>query len=78
MYYQVISQYTQALKNIDGWLDKAQQHAAVKKFDVDVLMTSRLAPDMGAFVYQVQSYVRLREGCRRLAVRAEAALPRGQ
>jgi len=55
MYYRVVSQFAQALKNIDGWLDKAQQHAAAKKFDVHVLMTSRLAPDMGAFVYQVQS-----------------------
>jgi uncharacterized protein len=55
MYYRVVSQFAQALKNIDGWLDKAEQHAAAKKFDVQVLMTSRLAPDMGAFVYQVQS-----------------------
>jgi hypothetical protein len=55
MDYVVISQYAQALKNIEGWLDKAQQHAAAKKFDVHVLMASRLAPDMGAFVYQVQS-----------------------
>ena len=38
-----------------SWLDKAEQHAAAKKFDVSVLMTSRLAPDMRDFVYQVQS-----------------------
>ena len=55
MYYRVVSQFTQALKNIDGWLGKAEQHAIAKKFDVGVLMSSRLAPDMGAFVYQVQS-----------------------
>jgi hypothetical protein len=55
MYYQVVSQFAQALRNIDDWLDKARQHAAAKQFDVQVLMTSRLAPDMGAFVYQVQS-----------------------
>ena len=55
MYYRAVSQLSQALKNIDGWLDKAQQHATAKKFDVEVLMSSRLAPDMGAFVYQVQS-----------------------
>jgi hypothetical protein len=36
-------------------LDKAEQHAAAKKFDVGVLMTSRLAPDMKNFTYQVQS-----------------------
>jgi uncharacterized protein len=55
MYYRVVSQFAQALKNIEGWLDQAERHAAAKKFDVGVLMTSRLAPDMGAFVYQVQS-----------------------
>jgi hypothetical protein len=55
MYYHVILQCTQALKNLESWLDKAEQHAAAKKFDVGVLMTSRLAPDMKPFIYQVQS-----------------------
>ena len=55
MYYQVISQCVQSLKNLETCLDKAQQHAAAKKFDVGVLMDSRLAPDMQAFIYQVQS-----------------------
>jgi hypothetical protein len=32
-----------------------EQYAATKKFDVSVLLSSRLAPDMQAFVYQVQS-----------------------
>jgi uncharacterized protein len=55
MYYQVISQCTQSLKNLETCLDKAEQHAAAKKFDVGVLMSSRLAPDMHDFIYQVQS-----------------------
>jgi hypothetical protein len=55
MYYQVISQCTQSLKNLETCLDKAEKHAAAKKFDVGVLMTSRLAPDMQHFIYQVQS-----------------------
>src|ERR1700722_19188289 len=55
MYYQVISQCTQSLKHLETCLDKAEQHAAAKKFDVGVLMTSRLAPDMQPFIYQVQS-----------------------
>jgi hypothetical protein len=55
MYHQVISQCTQTLKNLEICLDKAEKHAAAKKFDVDVLMTSRLAPDMNDFIYQVQS-----------------------
>ena len=55
MYYQMISQFTQTLKNLETWLDKAEQLAAAKKFDVGVLMTGRLAPDMKPFIYQVQS-----------------------
>ena len=55
MYYQVLSQCTQSLKNIETWLDKAEQHAAAKKFDVSVLLNARLAPDMKNFIYQVQS-----------------------
>ena len=55
MYYLVISQCTQSLKNLETCLDKAEQHAAAKKFDVGVLMTDRLAPDMKPLIYQVQS-----------------------
>lgn len=55
MYHQVISQCTQNLKALETCLDKAEQYAAAKKFDTGVLMTSRLAPDMHHFIYQVQS-----------------------
>jgi uncharacterized protein len=55
MYYQVIAQCTQSLKNLETCLDKADRYAATKKFDVGGLMTSRLAPDMQPFTYQVQS-----------------------
>lgn len=55
MYYQAITQCTQAVKNVEAWLDKAEEHAAAKHFDVGVLMTCRLAPDMKPFIYQVQS-----------------------
>ncbi len=55
MYYLIIHQCSQALKNIEVWFDKAEQHAAAKKFDVGALMTSRLAPDMREFIYQIQS-----------------------
>ncbi|MFZ0237038.1 MAG: DUF1993 domain-containing protein, partial [Xanthobacteraceae bacterium] len=55
MYYQVIAQCTQSLKNLETCLDKAYRYAATKKFDVGVLMSSRLAPDMQPFTYQVQS-----------------------
>jgi uncharacterized protein len=55
MYYQMMRQCTQTLKNLETCLDKAEQHAATKKFDVGVVMASRLAPDMKDFIYQVQS-----------------------
>jgi uncharacterized protein len=55
MYYEVVSQCTQSLKTLEGWLDKVEKHAAAKNFDVDVLMNARLAPDMKDFIYQVQS-----------------------
>jgi hypothetical protein len=55
MYYQVIAQCTQSLKNLETCLDKADRYAANKKFDAGVLMSSRLAPDMQPFTYQVQS-----------------------
>src|SRR6202011_5347548 len=54
MYHQVISQCVHMLKNLESWLDKAEEHAAAKKFDVGVLMAGRLAPDMKPFIYQVQ------------------------
>jgi hypothetical protein len=55
MYYQVISQCTQNLKNLETCFEKAEQYATVSKFDAGVLVNSRLAPDMQALDYQVQS-----------------------
>ena len=55
MYYEAVSQCTRMLRNIETWLDKAEKHAAAKTFDVNILMTDRLAPDMKPFIYQVQS-----------------------
>jgi hypothetical protein len=43
------------LKNLEICLDKAERYAATKNFDVGVLMSSRLAPDMQPFTYRVQS-----------------------
>ncbi len=55
MYYRAVSQCTQMVKNLESWLDKAEEYAGAKTFDVGVLMTGRLAPDMKSFIYQVQS-----------------------
>jgi len=55
MYYQVIQRCIQGLRNLEAWIDKAQDHAAEKRFDVGILMDARLAPDMRELVYQVTS-----------------------
>jgi len=55
MYYQVVMQCTESLRNLEAWLDKTEQHAAAKHFDVRVLLNARLAPDQKPFIYQVQS-----------------------
>jgi hypothetical protein len=54
MFYNVIAQCTQALQNLETLLDKAEQDAASKKYDVGVLITSRLAPGQHPFIQQVQ------------------------
>ena len=55
MYFEIVSQCIASLRNVELWLDKAEQHASAKRFDVGVLLTSRLAPDMHGLLYQVQS-----------------------
>jgi hypothetical protein len=47
--------FTRMLKNCRSWLDKAQAHAEHKKFDPNVYLGLRLAPDMFPFSRQVQS-----------------------
>ena len=45
------------LRTLNGmltWLDKAQAHAEVRKFDANNYLTSRLAPDMLPFTRQIQ------------------------
>ena len=53
-FYQAVAQCTQALRNLETFLDKAEQDAAVKKYDIGALMSSRLAPDQYPLVRQVQ------------------------
>jgi uncharacterized protein len=55
MYYEVVTQCIQALRNAEGWLDKAEAWSATKQRDVGELLHARLAPDMKDFIYQVQS-----------------------
>lgn len=55
MYGTAIFQFKKMLNNLDQCLVKGAAHADQKKFDVNVLATSRLAPDMFALNRQVQS-----------------------
>lgn len=53
--YESVLQAKKMLSNLDAWLRKAEDHAKAKKFDVNTLLTARLAPDQYPFVRQVQS-----------------------
>ena len=46
--------FVRLLGNLSVWLDKAAAHAEAHKFDVSVLLTDRLYPDMLPFTRQVQ------------------------
>jgi len=46
--------FVRMLGNLNQWLDKAEAHAAAKKFDPGVLLATRLAPDMLPLAKQVQ------------------------
>jgi uncharacterized protein len=54
VYKMTIPLFTKTLTNLGAILDKAQAHAEAKKFDVEVLLNSRLAPDQFHFIRQVQ------------------------
>jgi hypothetical protein len=40
---------------VDGWLDKAVAHAGAKKYDANILLQSRIAPDMFPLIRQIQA-----------------------
>lgn len=46
--------FVRMLSNLSAWLDKADAHAQGKKFDANVLLGMRLAPDMLPFATQIQ------------------------
>jgi uncharacterized protein len=46
--------FVRMLGNLSLWLDKAEAHAAAKKFETSVFLASRLAPDMLPFSNQIQ------------------------
>jgi len=55
MFYEMtVTQFTKILHNLSAIMDKSAQFAEAKKFDIDVLMQGRLAPDQFNFLRQVQ------------------------
>jgi hypothetical protein len=46
--------FVRMLGNLLTWLDKAEAHAAAKKFEPGVLLSARLAPDMLPLGKQIQ------------------------
>jgi len=60
--------------NVLNWLDKAEAHAAARKFDSANYLGLRLAPDMLPFVRQVQIASDAAKGC--MARLAGAEMPK--
>lgn len=63
MYSASVPALLQSLKNMLGWLDKAEAHAQARKFDAANYLGLRLAPDMLPFVKQVQIASDNAKGC---------------
>jgi len=55
--------FVRTLTNMLVWLDKAEAHAAAKKFDAKNFLTQRLTPDMLPFSAQIQIATDSVKGC---------------
>ena len=53
--FEIVSQFSRMLTNLDAWLQAGVDFAASKGFSADVLAQSRLAPDQYGLIQQVQS-----------------------
>lgn len=54
LYDILVPQLTKNLRNLSAILDKGAQLAETKKFEVDILLNARLAPDQFNLIRQVQ------------------------
>jgi uncharacterized protein len=54
LFSMTVTQYSKTLDNLSACLQKAALYAELKKFDVDILLNSRLAPDQFNLIRQVQ------------------------
>ncbi len=55
MYYETFLHMKKQLGHLDKWLETAAEHAATRKFDPNLYLGFRLAPDQFALVKQVQA-----------------------
>lgn len=55
LYRASVPQLLAMLTGVEGWLDKAATHAQAKGFDVESLLSARLAPDQYPLLRQVQA-----------------------
>ena len=55
IYELIVPQFTKMLGNLLAILDEAEKYAGEKKFDVGVLLQSRLAPDQFGLMRQLQT-----------------------
>lgn len=68
LYALTAPQFIKTLKNLTAILDKSAAYADHKKFDIDVLLQSRLAPDQFNLIRQIQiTCDTAKLGCARLA-----------
>lgn len=63
MYDIVVPEFSKLLEAMKGYFSRAAQHAETKKYDVNTLLTARLAPDQWNLAKQVQSTCFLAEEC---------------
>lgn len=53
--FESIQLFAKGLRNLDGWITRAEESAKARSFDADVLAAARLAPDQYPFAQQVQA-----------------------
>jgi hypothetical protein len=70
--YAHVVQLTKMIKNLDRWLYRAGEYAASKNFEPEVLLQSRLAPDMYPLMRQIQSAC---DGAKSMAARLAGRQP---
>ncbi len=74
LYDLTVVQFSKMLNNLNNFLDKGAAYAEAKKFDVSVLLNSRLAPDQFNLIRQVQiACDTAKLGVARLTGKAESA-----